>query len=144
MTLAGDAVKVGQAGPRFHRPFLRRGLEERSRWRISKGKPSIISVVPSLDTGVCKIQTKKFNEELASLERQGQRRHDQPRPALRHESLLWHRGSQQPEGRQRLLKSQLRPVAWGMRIEELGLLARSVFVLDQDRQRSPMPKWCRK
>ena len=32
-----------------------------------KGKKVIISVVPSLDTPVCSIQTKKFNEEAAGL-----------------------------------------------------------------------------
>jgi thiol peroxidase len=32
-----------------------------------KGKPTIISVVPSLDTAVCAMQTKKFNEQLANL-----------------------------------------------------------------------------
>jgi thioredoxin-dependent peroxiredoxin len=32
-----------------------------------KGKPTLLSVVPSLDTPVCAIQTKKFNESFASL-----------------------------------------------------------------------------
>ena len=31
------------------------------------GKPRLFSVVPSLDTPVCSIQTKKFNEALAAL-----------------------------------------------------------------------------
>ena len=32
-----------------------------------KGKPTIISVVPSLDTAVCAMQTKKFNDQLGTL-----------------------------------------------------------------------------
>ena len=32
-----------------------------------KGKPTIISVVPSLDTPVCQTQTKRFSDELAGL-----------------------------------------------------------------------------
>jgi thiol peroxidase len=32
-----------------------------------RGKPVLISVVPSLDTGVCALQTKRFDEELARL-----------------------------------------------------------------------------
>ena len=32
-----------------------------------KGKTLLISVVPSIDTGVCSLQTKRFNEELAKL-----------------------------------------------------------------------------
>jgi len=31
------------------------------------GKLTIISVMPSLDTPVCQIQTKKFNEQLGEL-----------------------------------------------------------------------------
>ena len=31
------------------------------------GKPTIISVVPSLDTPVCQVQTKTFNTKLAAL-----------------------------------------------------------------------------
>ena len=31
------------------------------------GKPAIISVVPSLDTPVCQVQTKTFNQRLAAL-----------------------------------------------------------------------------
>jgi thiol peroxidase len=32
-----------------------------------KGKPTIISVVPSLDTPVCQVQTKTFNTKLGEL-----------------------------------------------------------------------------
>ncbi|MFT5170188.1 MAG: thiol peroxidase [Candidatus Omnitrophota bacterium] len=32
-----------------------------------KGKKVIVSVVPSLDTGVCDLQTKRFNEEASNL-----------------------------------------------------------------------------
>lgn len=33
----------------------------------AQGKKQIISVVPSLDTGVCNLQAKRFNKEAASL-----------------------------------------------------------------------------
>ena len=32
-----------------------------------KGKPTVLSVVPSLDTPVCQTQTKKFNDELGAM-----------------------------------------------------------------------------
>jgi len=32
-----------------------------------RGKTVLVSVVPSLDTGVCSIQTQKFNQEVATL-----------------------------------------------------------------------------
>ena len=34
----------------------------------ASGKVRLISVVPSIDTGVCSQQTRKFNEEAASLD----------------------------------------------------------------------------
>ncbi|ADB14711.1 Redoxin domain protein [Pirellula staleyi DSM 6068] len=66
MTLAGEAVKPGQAAPDFTIHFFEGGLKTITLADL-KGKPSFLSIVPSLDTGVCKIQTKKFNDELASL-----------------------------------------------------------------------------
>ena len=67
LTFAGEAVKVGQPAPDFtlHR-FADGGLKTVTLADV-KGKPTIISVVPSLDTPVCQIQTKKFNEQLAGF-----------------------------------------------------------------------------
>ncbi len=31
------------------------------------GKKKILSVIPSIDTGICSLQTRRFNQELASL-----------------------------------------------------------------------------
>jgi thiol peroxidase len=66
LTLAGSEVKVGQAAPDFKLHYFEGGLKE-IKLADLKGKPSIISVVPSLDTPVCALQTKKFNESLAKL-----------------------------------------------------------------------------
>ena len=66
MTLAGDAVKVGQQAPDFKLHFFEGGLKTITPADL-KGKPTIISVVPSLDTGVCQKQTKKFNDEVKNL-----------------------------------------------------------------------------
>ena len=67
LTLAGNAVTVGQQAPGFksHR-FADGGLQEVTLESL-KGKPTIISVVPSLDTAVCAMQTKKFNDQLSAL-----------------------------------------------------------------------------
>ena len=35
---------------------------------ILKGKKKILSVIPSIDTGICSLQTRRFNQELASLD----------------------------------------------------------------------------
>ena len=66
LTLAGNEVKVGQAAPDFKLHYFEGGLKE-LKLADMKGKPTILSVVPSLDTPVCQMQTKKFNEQLAAL-----------------------------------------------------------------------------
>jgi thioredoxin-dependent peroxiredoxin len=67
MTLAGNEVKRGQAAPDFKVHYFEGGLKPITLADL-KGKPTIISVVPSLDTAVCAMQTKKFNDQLASLD----------------------------------------------------------------------------
>src|SRR2546428_5777280 len=66
LTLAGEAVKVGQQAPDFTLHYFDGGLKT-IKLADLKGKPSFISIFPSLDTPVCQIQTKKFNEQLAAL-----------------------------------------------------------------------------
>lgn len=66
MTLLGNELTVGSPAPEFTVHFFEGGLKTITLADL-KGKPTIISVVPSLDTGVCQIQTKKFNVELGSL-----------------------------------------------------------------------------
>ncbi len=66
LTLAGNAVKVGQAAPDFKVFYFEGGLKPIELADV-KGKPTLISVVPSLDTAVCAMQTKKFNDQLAAL-----------------------------------------------------------------------------
>lgn len=66
MTLAGTALQVGSAAPDFKLHYADAGIQTLTLADL-KGKPSIISVVPSLDTPTCAIQTKRFNQELASL-----------------------------------------------------------------------------
>lgn len=66
VTLAGDAVAAGQAAPDFTLHYFEGGMQTLSLADL-KGKPTLLSVVPSLDTGVCAMQTKKFNESLGEL-----------------------------------------------------------------------------
>ena len=66
MTLLGEAVAVGQAAPEFTLHYFEGGLKKLTLGDV-KGKPTILSVVPSLDTGVCQIQTKRFNQELGAM-----------------------------------------------------------------------------
>ena len=64
LTLIGNEIKVGDTAPDFK--LLNNGLGEVS-LKDSKGKTRVISVVPSLDTPVCDMQTKRFNTEAAKF-----------------------------------------------------------------------------
>jgi thioredoxin-dependent peroxiredoxin len=66
MTLLGNELKVGSMAPEFTVHFFKDGLKTLTLADL-KGKPSLVSVVPSLDTGVCQTQTKKLNEELSAM-----------------------------------------------------------------------------
>ncbi len=63
VTLVGPQLKPGMVAPDFK--CLDGGLGFVS-LATTAGKPRIFSVVPSLDTSVCSLQTKKFDETLAS------------------------------------------------------------------------------
>ena len=67
LTLAGEAVKTGAQAPDFTLHCFEEGQMKTIRPADLKGKPTIISVVPSLDTPVCQSQTKTFNEKLSGF-----------------------------------------------------------------------------
>lgn len=64
VTLVGNEVKVGDKAPDF--TVLANDLSEVS-LKDSEGKVRLIASVPSLDTGVCDAETRRFNEEVSSL-----------------------------------------------------------------------------
>lgn len=64
LTLIGPRLKAGDKAPKFR---LLNGKLETVTEDILKGKTTLISVVPSLDTPVCADQTRRFNQELAKL-----------------------------------------------------------------------------
>ncbi len=63
-TLLGPELKVGDKAPDF--AVVDNGLAPVS-LANSAGKVRIISAVPSLDTPVCDAETRRFNQEAASL-----------------------------------------------------------------------------
>jgi thiol peroxidase len=66
MTLAGAALAVGSKAPAFELHYADAGIKTLTLEDL-KGKPTILSVVPSLDTPTCATQTKKFNQELGAM-----------------------------------------------------------------------------
>ena len=64
LTLVGPDIQVGKSVPDFRvvdMSFAPVRLADFA------GKAILISAVPSLDTGICLLQTKRFNEEIAKL-----------------------------------------------------------------------------
>ncbi|MEF2965527.1 thiol peroxidase [Paenibacillus sp. M1] len=64
LTLIGPELKVGDKAPDFR---LSKNLLEEATLGDFAGKIKLISVVPSLDTGVCDAQTRRFNQEASGL-----------------------------------------------------------------------------
>jgi thiol peroxidase len=64
LTVRGDALEVGDEAPEFS---LVANDMSKVTLTDSAGKVRLISVVTSLDTGICDAQTRRFNEEAASL-----------------------------------------------------------------------------
>jgi len=128
LTLQGIELKVGDKMPDV--ALLGNDL---SPVQLSsyKGKVCILSVVPSLDTPVCDMQTRKFNEEAGSLDDNvailtmsmdlpfAQARWCGAAGVEKVVTLSDHRDAAFGE-------------AFGLLIKELRLLARAVLVVDQD------------
>lgn len=64
VTLLGTEVKVGDKAPNF--TVLANDLSPVT-LDSYKGAVKLISVVPSVDTGVCDAQTRRFNEEASKI-----------------------------------------------------------------------------
>jgi len=64
LTLDGPELKVGDQAPDA---TLKKSLVDSIKLSETQGKTRIFSVVPSLDTPVCALQTKRFNEEATKL-----------------------------------------------------------------------------
>lgn len=64
ITLIGPELKKGDKAPDFQ---LNKSLVDVVSLSDFAGKVKLISVVPSIDTGVCDAQTRRFNQEAAGL-----------------------------------------------------------------------------
>ncbi len=64
LTVVGPELKPGDAAPDFRLVANDLSVKTLGEWA---GTTRIVSVVPSLDTGVCDRQTRRFNELAASI-----------------------------------------------------------------------------
>lgn len=130
MTLAGRALEVGQPAPDFEVHYFDNGMQKLTLGDL-KGKPTILSVVPSLDTPTCATQTKRFNQELGALAGKINAvtiSRDLPFAQARF------CGAEGIQSIRTASDYQTHRFGddFGLTIEELKLLARAVFVLDSD------------
>jgi thiol peroxidase len=128
LTLLGNEVKVGQKAPDAE--LVANDLSVARLSSLRAGKVCIITAVPSLDTPVCDLETRRFNEEAGRLGRDAvvlTVSMDLPFAQKR-----WC-GAAGVQNVQTL--SDYRQAAfgnaYGVLIKGLRLLARAVFVLDK-------------
>jgi len=127
VTLLGTEVQVGEDAPNF--TVLSNDLKEVSLDDYD-GKVKLIATVPSVDTGVCSEETKRFNEEADKLDNVhvltvsmdlpfAQTRWCAANGVKNLDTLSDHRDADLGN-------------KYGVLIKELRLLARAVFVVDSN------------
>jgi len=128
ITLVGSQVKVGDPAPDF--TVVDNELLP-VRFSSLRGKVCVILPVPSLDTSVCDLETKRFNEEAAGLGPEveiltismdlpfAQKRWCGKAGVTRVKTYSDHREASFG-------------LAYGVLIKEVRLLARAVFVVDRE------------
>ncbi|MHC4075902.1 MAG: thiol peroxidase [Planctomycetota bacterium] len=127
LTLSGQQVKAGDAAPDFE--AVSNDLEPVN-FSSFLGKVCIISSVPSLDTSVCSLQTRKFNEQAGRFG---------PDVAIITISMDLPFAQSRFCGAEGIKNLQTLSdhrnasfgLAYGVLIKELRLLARAVFVVDR-------------
>ncbi len=127
VTLLGNEVKVGDKAPDFK--VLANDLSAVT-LADSKGHVRLISVVPSIDTGVCDAQTRRFNEEASKLDNVKilTVSVDLPFAQKRWCAAAGIENVQTVSDHRELSFGE----AYGVAIQELRLLARAVFVVDSN------------
>jgi thiol peroxidase len=127
LTLVGNEVRVGDKAPDF--TAIDTDLKPVSLSSLG-GRTVVIAAVPSLDTSVCDLQTRRFNQEAAGLGKDvqiltlsmdlpfAQKRWCGAAAVVNLKTLSDHRDAAFGN-------------AYGVLIKELRLLARAVFVVDR-------------
>jgi thioredoxin-dependent peroxiredoxin len=128
LILTGDEIKVGQDAPDFK--VLNSDIQEKGLLSFGN-KVKLIASVPSLDTPICDLEIKRFNDEAANTSKNvviifvsmdlpfAQKRFCQAYNIKRVKILSDHREA-------------LFGLNYGVLIKELRLLSRAVFVIDKN------------
>ena len=128
ITLLGEEIRVGQKAPDFK--VLDSELKEVDSSAF-KGKIKVIASVPSLDTPICDLQIKRFNDEAAGLSKDvviifvsmdlpfAQKRFCQAYNIKKVKTFSDH-------------KDGIFGINYGVLIKELRLLSRAIFIIDKE------------
>ena len=128
LTLLGEEIKVGEKVPEC--TVLDQDLNE-VKLSAFEGKIKLIAAVPSLDTPVCDLQIKRFNDEAANIAKDiaiifismdlpfAQKRFCQEYNIKKVKTFSDHRDADFG-------------LKYGALIKELRLLARSIFIIDKE------------
>ena len=128
VTLLGKGINVGQIAPNFK---VVDSKFQMSTLKAISNKIVLISVVPSLDTGICSLQTKFFNQEIANKY-----------PEVEVITI----SADLPFAQKRFCKTEgidkiktFSDSVWhdfgekyGLYIKDMGLLSRAVFIIDKN------------
>ncbi len=130
VTLLGEAIKPGDKAPDFK--VLDSDLKEIDLGSF-KGKTKLIASVPSLDTPICDLQIKRFNDEASKTSNNviiifismdlpfAQKRFCQAYDIKKVKTFSDHRDSDFG-------------LKYGVLVKELRLLARAIFIIDGEDQ----------
>jgi thiol peroxidase len=128
LTLIGEEVKPGAKAPDFK--VVNNNLEDVT-LDSYKGRIKLIASVPSLDTPVCDLEIKRFNDEASKLSKDlviifismdlpfAQKRFCQANEIKIVKTLSDHRDADFG-------------IKYGVLIKELRLLARAIFIIDKE------------
>ena len=134
MTLIGPELKVGDKAPDFTLTSTDLGQVTWSEVSNNGERAVLLILVPSIDTSVCSLETNKFNKHVASL----------PADKIKVVTVsadtpfAQKRWATQENVNNIELLSDYRDHsfadAFGVRIKELALLTRAIYLIDKDRR----------
>ncbi len=126
LTLIGTEIKVGDMAPDFETLDVNLQPVKLSDY---KGKVVVLSTVPSLDTQICSIETKHFNDEAKKLDGVEFLTVSMDLP------FAQKRWSEEEDVKNIHLASDYKDrslaESYGVLIKELHLLARTIFAIDK-------------
>ena len=115
LELTGEQPKVGTKAPVFS---LKNLNNQEINLADYKGKTVLISVVPDIDTRVCSLQTKRFNQEAAKLDGV--------------QIITISNNTVEEQANWCAAEGVEMEMLHGLYIPEMGRLARAIFVIDPE------------